>query len=121
MNRHRASARRGCEDLADIMQIFGLRATATGRLFDESRQVVDQWLTQGVPLARLADVGQIAQAARALHAYFRPECIPKIAAQPIPALGGRTVLEVAKDEPRRIVEIVEATRSYVPAPSCDKR
>lgn len=112
--RERAFSRRGGADLGDIMRIFGLGATATGRLFSVSRQAVDQWLIQGVPLGRLADVGQIAQAAHALHAYFRPERIPQLVAKPIPGLGGRTVLDVAKDEPRRIVELVEATRSYVP-------
>jgi hypothetical protein len=112
--RERAFARRGAKDLADVMQIFGLGATATGRLFDVSRQAVDQWLVHGVPLGRLADVGQIAQAARALYTYFRPERIPQIVTEPIPGLGGRTVLDVAKTEPRRIVELVEATRSYVP-------
>src|SRR5208282_420890 len=82
--RERAFARRGAKDLADVMQIFGLGATATGRLFDVSRQAVDQWLVHGVPLGRLADVGQIAQAARALNTYFRPERIPQIVMEPIP-------------------------------------
>jgi hypothetical protein len=112
--RERAYARRGAKDLADIMRVFGLGATATGRLFDVSRQAVDQWLVGGVPLGRLADIGQVAQAARSLYTYFRPERIPQIVTQPIPGLDGRSVLDVAKTEPRRIVELVEATRSYVP-------
>jgi hypothetical protein len=112
--RERAFALGGAGDLSDIMRIFGLGATAAGRLFGVSRQAVDQWLAKGVPLGRLADVGAVAQAARALHGYFRPERIPQIVTEPIPGLGGRTVLEVAKNEPRRIVELVEATRSYVP-------
>jgi hypothetical protein len=49
-----------------------------------------------------------------LYAYFRPERIPQLVTQPIPGLNGRSVLEVAKTQPRRIVELVEATRSYVP-------
>jgi hypothetical protein len=112
--RERAYSRRGAKDLADVMRIFGLGATATGRLLSVSRQTVDRWLVHGVPLGRLADIGQVAQAARALCVYFRPERIPQIVAEPIPSLGGRTVLEVAKHEPRRVVELVEATRSYAP-------
>jgi hypothetical protein len=46
--------------------------------------------------------------------YFRPERIPQIVREPVPGLGGRTVLEVAKTDPQRIVELVEATRSYIP-------
>jgi hypothetical protein len=112
--REHAFQRRGAADLRDVMAIFALGPTAVGRLMDVSRQAVEQWLMHGVPVARLADVGQLAQAARAMHAYFRPERIPQIVREPVPGLGGRTVLEVAKTEPRRIVELVEATRSYIP-------
>jgi hypothetical protein len=48
--------------------------------------------------------------------YFRAERIPQIAREPQPGLGGRTVLEVVRDEPCRVVELLERTRSYVPAP-----
>ena len=113
--RERAYSRRGAKDLGDTMRIFGLGQTAAGRLFGVSRQTVYRWLVQGVPLGRLADVGLIAQAARALYVYFRPERIPQIVTEPIPGLEGRSVLEVAKHEPRRVVELVEATRSYVPS------
>jgi transcriptional regulator with XRE-family HTH domain len=113
--RERAFERAGAADLRDVMQIFGLRLTDAGRLMGVSRQSVEQWLAGGVPPGRVADVARLAQAARAMHAYFRPERIPQIARQPIPALDGRSVLEVAKADPRRIVELVEATRSYVPA------
>ena len=113
--RERAYSRSGAKDLTDTMRIFGLGATATGQLFSVSRQTVDRWLVHGVPLNRLADVGQIAQAARALYVYFRPERIPQIVTESIPSLGGRSVLEVAKHEPRRVVELVEATRSYAPS------
>jgi len=112
--RERAFERTGAADLRDIMQIFGLRLTDAGRLMGVSRQAIEQWLSGGVPPGRVADVARIAQAARAMHAYFRPERIPQIARQPIPALDGQSVLEVAKRDPHRIVELVEATRSYVP-------
>jgi transcriptional regulator with XRE-family HTH domain len=112
--RERAFERAGAADLRDVMRIFGLRLTDAGRLVGVSRQAIEQWLSGGVPPGRVADVARLAQAARAMQAYFRPERIPQIARQPIPALDGRSVLEVAKSDPRRIVELVEATRSYVP-------
>jgi hypothetical protein len=82
--RERAFALRGAADLNDTMGIFGLGATATGRLFGVSRQAVDQWLAKGVPLGRLADVGAVAQAARALYAYFRPSAFRRLSPSQFP-------------------------------------
>jgi len=111
--RKRVFARHGATDLADVMQILGASATEMGHMMGVSRQAVDQWLESGVPVNRVATIGQIAQAARALRDYFRAERIPQIAREPIPGLDGRTILEVARTEPRRIVELIEQTRSYI--------
>jgi len=109
-----AFKRRGARDLRDVMQIFSLSSTDTGRLLGVTRQAVDQFVQKGVPVNRLADVGQIAQAARMLDGLFRSERIPQIVREPVPGLDGRTVLDIAQTEPQRIIELIEATRSYIP-------
>jgi hypothetical protein len=112
----RALERRGVADLTLVLQTFALRGAAAGELFGVSRQAVDHWLAKGVPVLRLADVGRAADAARAMRDYFREERIPQIAREPLPGLDGRTVLQVVRDEPRRVIELLERTRSYVPPP-----
>jgi hypothetical protein len=109
--------KRGAVDLQAIASIFGLTHREIGELFGVERQAVQQWFKNGVPLLRVADVGRIAQAARALHDYFKPERIPQIVRQRVPAFRGKTVLDMARRDPSRIVELVAETRSYVPPAS----
>ena len=56
------------------------------------------------------------EAARVLGMYFRPESIAKILEERIPGFGGRTVREIAQNEPDRLHELLERLSSYVPAP-----
>ena len=57
-----------------------------------------------------------AETVRVLGTYFRAEAIPKILDERIPAFGGRTVREVAQNEPDRFIELLERYGSFVPVP-----
>ena len=100
--------------LDEIRSVFGLTEAALAALLGVNRSTLIRWRKSGVSIERSAHVDAVVHASRALRAFFRPEVLQQIVTEPIPGLGGHSILEIAKVEPRRIVELVEATRSYIP-------
>lgn len=111
----RTQARRGAGKLTRIMRIFGLNKSETGRLFGVTRQAVDDWYLKGVPLARLADIGRIADLALALHGRFQPDRLPQIARSPLPGLEDRSILTViAQEGTGPVFDLLDRAFSYTP-------
>ena len=116
----RVYARGGIRDLVLIMSGLGLSPAEAGRLFGVRRQAVNAWLREGVPQARLAEVGRVAQATAALRTFFKSERLPAIARSPMPDLGQRTILQtIATRGAEPVLRLVEALRSWTP-PSEDE-
>jgi hypothetical protein len=112
----RVYARRGIRELVFIMAAFGLSPAETGRLFHVRRQAVNAWMLEGVPLPRLAQVGRVAQAARALRGFFKPERLPAIVRDAMPALEQRSVLDtIATRGTEPVFELVQGLRSWTPS------
>lgn len=83
--------------LEEVVQTFDLSHTDAGRLFGVSRQVIAQWLAQGVAADRQASVVSVAQTATLLRHYLAPERIPGIARKPAERYGGRSMLDMIAD------------------------
>ncbi len=95
----RLTARNAAETTLDeIRKTFGLSPAELGKLFDVSRQAIDQWYTRGIPANRAADVERLADAARWLFGELQPERIPQIVRAPVPALDGRSLLDLVREE-----------------------
>ena len=62
-------------------------------LFGVQRQAVDQWLKNGVPAGRIADVEQVRDVALVLYDELIPERIPQVVRNPAKRLGGRSILQ----------------------------
>lgn len=111
----RVHAHRGRLSLARSAAILGLTKTDTGQLFGVTRQAIDNWYKQGIPMNRVADVDRIADVARALHARFVPERIPHIAHASLPGLNGRTILEAIRINGTQVVlNMLDRAFAYLP-------
>jgi DNA-binding transcriptional regulator YiaG len=84
--------------LDEIRKTFALSPAELGALFHVSRQAIDQWYARGIPANRTADVERLADAARWLFEELKPERIPQIVRSHVPALNGRTMLELVDEE-----------------------
>lgn len=81
--------------LAEIRTILGLSDPELARVLGVTRQALEQWRRRGVPARRAADVDRLAAAARWLADELIGERIPQLVRVPVPALGGRTMLDYA--------------------------
>jgi len=92
--------------LEEVVEVFDLSYTDTGRLFGVTRQAVSHWLVEGIPADRTSKVTTIAQIGSILRHYLVPERIPGIARKPASAYSGRSMLEmIAEDDHLELLEI----------------
>jgi hypothetical protein len=82
--------------LERLMSAWDLSAAATGRIFGVSRQAVAKWRGSGVPDDRAVALADLAAATDVLERYVRRERISAVVRRPAPALGGRSLLELAE-------------------------
>jgi hypothetical protein len=100
----------GDGDLRDVMQIFGMDVAGAAHLMGVAPEVLATWLVVGVSAPEAERVATIAAAARSLRAFFKPERIPTIVTEAVPAFGGRSVLDVVATDPARVIALVAETR-----------
>ena len=91
--------RRSGTELHRILVVWQLTKAEAGRLFGVSRQAVQKWAHGGVPADRRTEVGDLAAVTDVLLHYLRPERIPVVVRRPFDDAGGRTLLEVAAEDP----------------------
>ena len=84
--------------LGQIRGILDLSDPELARILGVTRQALEQWRKRGIPAERSADVDRLAAAADWLAEEVIAERIPQIVRTPVPALGGRTMLEYAREE-----------------------
>jgi len=110
-------ARLALKSLDRTRRIFGLESkTETGAIFGISRQALDEWYTKGVPMSRVADVGRVASLADALRARFVPERLPQIVREPLPGLGGESILRAIRAHGTgAIFDLLDRAFSYIPS------
>ena len=101
--------RRAGQDLSRILSAWGLSASAAARVFGVSRQAFSKWLKRGVPEERLETVSTLSAATDLLVRHIKRDRIPAVVRRPAAALGGDSLLEMAKKGQSR--EVLAACRS----------
>jgi predicted transcriptional regulator len=104
------------ESLSRILATWGLSQAEAARLFGVSRQAVSKWMTGGLPPERAVAAADLAAATDLLVRYLRRERIPAVVRRPAGVLDGRTLLEVAADDPRAAREAVRAMFDFARIP-----
>ncbi len=104
--------------LARAKAILAASPQELGTVFGVSRQAVNLWLADGVPLQRRADVERLLDVAQRLARTFKAERIPQIARQKIPALRGASILGTLQkpDGASRVMIALDRLGSYVSLP-----
>ena len=100
--------RRAGQDLSRILSAWGLSASAAARIFGVSRQAFSKWLKRGVPEERLETVSVLSAATDLLVRHIKRDRIPAVVRRPAAALGGDSLLEMAKKGQSR--EVLTACR-----------
>lgn len=95
--------------LERIRQVFALNLTKLGELFGVTRQAVSQWLETGVPEGREVKVSTVASIANLLGRQLKTDRIPGIVRREADAYGGRTALQMIKED--RHLELLDITRA----------
>jgi hypothetical protein len=84
------------EPLDRILELWGLSNAAAARTFGVSRQAFGKWRSTGPPAARAAAVADLAAATDLLDRYVKRERIAAVVRRQAPALGGRSLLDLAE-------------------------
>ena len=81
-------------DLERLMRSWDLTITDVARLFGVRRQAVQQWLDEGIPVARQAKLLRLSEIADLLERNLLPQRIPGVVRTPSEAYGGLSMLEM---------------------------
>lgn len=102
-------AHRAGDQLARVLEVWGLSQADAGRLFGVTRQAVSKWLATGVPAERTTAVADLAAATDLLVRHLQRDRIPAVVRRPAPALGGRSLVDlVAEGDARGVLEACRA-------------
>ncbi len=88
--------RLSAEPLARFERVWQLSASQAAAVFGVSRQAYAKWRRGGVPADRRVDVAAADEATATLLAHVRVDRIPVVVRRPSDALGGRSLLDVAR-------------------------
>ncbi len=91
-----------------MLAVWGLTQSDAARLFGVSRQAVGKWLRAGVPSERAVAVADLGAATDLLVRYLRRERIPAVVRRAAAVTGGRSLVEVAGDDPGAALDAVRA-------------
>lgn len=86
---------RAVQPLVRTMEVWGLTHADVARMFGVTRQAVAKWIAVGVPAERAAAVGDLAAATDLLVRHVRRDRIAAVVRRPAPALGDRSLVELA--------------------------
>jgi hypothetical protein len=84
------------QPLARLLALWDLSGAGAARLFGVSRQAFAKWLEHGPPADRVDTVAALAAATDTLERYVKRENIPAVVRRAAPALGGRSLLQLAQ-------------------------
>jgi hypothetical protein len=84
--------------LERLMAGWQLSVTDVARMFRVARQAVQQWLDEGVPVARQSKLATILRIADLLERNLLPERIPGAVRTPAADYGDRTILDAIHDD-----------------------
>jgi predicted transcriptional regulator len=96
------------EALGRVLATWGLSQAEAARVFGVSRQAVSKWLAGGLPADRAVAVADLAAATDLLVRYLRRDRIPAVVRRPATLTEGRSLLEVAGEDPGAALATVRA-------------
>lgn len=85
---------RGGQQLARVLEVWGLSQAEAARVFGVSRQAVGKWLASGPPAERAEAVADLAAATDVLVRHLRRDRIPAVVRRNAPRLGGRSLIDL---------------------------
>jgi hypothetical protein len=100
--------RRAGGELARILSVWGLSKAEAARVFGVSRQALGKWVSDGVPAERTEAVADLSAATDLLVRYLRRDRIPAVVRRGFDRAGGRSILEVAAEDPAAALAHVRA-------------
>ncbi|HZI98048.1 MAG TPA: hypothetical protein VFD41_11050 [Actinomycetales bacterium] len=95
--------------LQRLRQVWELSTVELAAMFGVSRQAVARWLERGVPRDRRPAVADMMAATDLLVRHLRGDRIPAVVRRPMPAYGGRSLVELAASDRRE--QVLPAVRA----------
>jgi hypothetical protein len=98
----------GSTELDRLLSAWDLSLSEASRMFGVSRQALAKWRSGGVPADRMPALTDLVSATRLLERRIKRERIPAVIRRRAEALGGRSLLEIARaGEHAAVLEAVE--------------
>ena len=94
--------------LDHLERVWDLSAAQAASLFGVSRQAYAKWRVGGIPAERRADVAEISAITSALLNQVKVDRIPAVVRRDAEALGGGSVIDLVRQDPRAARLAVEA-------------
>jgi hypothetical protein len=82
--------------LERTMRLWGVSQADLGRMFGVSRQAIGQWVDDGPPSSRADEIAKLGKMTDLLDRWIKRDRIPAVVRRSVPALGGRSRLDVAR-------------------------
>jgi len=97
------------DPLERFTELWDLSNSAAAGVFGVSRQAFSKWLKTGPPAGRSESVANLSAATDRLDRHIKRERIPAVVRRSAPALGDRSLLDLASaGETQKVAEAVEA-------------
>lgn len=84
------------EPLERFVELWDVSNAGAARVFGVSRQAFSKWLKTGPPAVRAAAIADLSSATDILDRHVKRERIAAVVRRPAPALGNRSLLEMAE-------------------------
>ena len=94
--------------LDQLERVWDLSASQAASLFGVSRQAYAKWRVGGIPAERRADVAEISAITSALLNQVKVDRIPAVVRRDAEALGGVSIIDRVRRDPRAARLAVEA-------------
>ena len=94
--------------LDQLERVWDLSASQAASLFGVSRQAYAKWRVGGIPAERSADVAEISAITSALLNQVKVDRIPAVVRRDAEALGGGSIIDLVRRDPRAAQLAVEA-------------
>ena len=81
--------------LERLISLWGISPAEAAEFFGVSRQAFSKWQQQGTPPDRAPQVAAMEDATALLERYLKRERIAAVVRRPSPAMGGKSLIELA--------------------------
>lgn len=93
-----SSPAHAAQQLAGVLDVWGLSQADAARVFGVTRQAVGAWVDRGVPAGRIGVVADLVAVTDLLVRHLRQDRIPAVVRRPFDRSGGRSLLDLASSD-----------------------